>query len=648
LRVYFIYHLNLCFSSIEESERKKVINRCYWPLLKIIDKYNVKIGIEATAYTLEVISKLDKKFIEKLKYLIKKKKCEFIGSGYSQIIGPLVPYKLNFFNLKIANNIYKKILDFSPKTALINEQVFAQGILDAYYECNYRNIIIDWDNAFKANNNISAKSLFSSQQIFNLNKKKINLIWSSSILFQKYQRYIHSEISLDEYMNFIYKKVNKNKNFTLCLYCSDLEVMNYRPKRFKTEPNLEKNEWKKFELLIQKLRDDKFKIIIPSETIKLKNPKFKVNLPYLNNATYPSITKKQSKYNITRWSCTGRNDLYINTTCWRIYNSLIKKQIKNYSHWKDLCYLWSSDFRTHITTKRWNKYIIKLKKIEKKFSIKKKPLLSFQSKGKNNNNILIIRDSDKIKIKGKNIELVLDIKKGCSIEKFIDQRLSKNFIFGQVPHGYYDDILYGADFYSGHVVIEPFGTHKITDLKKTNIKIDKKDNFIFITSQLKIEKGNILKIIIFDNLENKVGIYYKINIDQDLIGTIRLNYITLNPNSFKKNLFYETNCGGKNKEKFLVGKNNFDHGSPVSHLVSSNQGLGVTENEIMIGDNKKNIKIEIDRNFDNQTGFISYKKLNNKNLFRLFFSVKEHDDTSKDQRKIKNETLIWISSNLDK
>ena len=641
MRVYFIYHLNLCFSSVEENERKDIINKCYWPLLNIIEKYNVKIGIEATAYTLETVSKIDKKFIQKLKLLIKNKKCEFIGSGYSQIIGPLAPYKINLNNLKIGNKIYKKLLNTHPKTALINEQVFSRGILDAYYECKYRNVIIDWDNAFKAKNTINENSIFYPHQTLSLSNKKINLIWSSSIFFQKFQRYIHSEISLNDYFDFINFKLRKNKVTSLCLYSSDIETINYRTNRYKSEISLKNNEWNKFEKLIEKLRKNKIQIIFPSDTLKLKKSKNKKKLIKFDNPEMPTITKKQFKYNITRWSSTGRNDNYINSVCWKIYNKIIKRKISRYANWKELCYLWSSDFRTHITNKRWNKYLIKINEIKKRYLINNKRLI-FKKKHKKIQNISIQNYENIIQIKGSNIELKINTNKGCSIEKFIDHRVSKEFLFGFVPHGYFNDILYGVDFYSGHMVIEPLGSHKITDLNKPKINIEEKKDTVIVNCIFNIEKGKIFKKIIFDNLNNKVGIYYKIDIPKNINGSVRLNYITLNPKNFKKNLFFETNCGGKFKEKFFIKDKNFDHGSPVSHLISANQALGLTENIINIGDKNKSLNVEIDRDFDNQIGLISFKKIKNKNFFRLYFSLKEHDDTTKNLKKIKNETLIWI------
>ena len=38
----------------------------------------------------------------------------------------------------------------------------------------------------------------------------------------------------------------------------------------------------------------------------------------------------------------------------------LKLQEYDFNKFKELCYLWSSDFRTHITKKRWNDFIKRL------------------------------------------------------------------------------------------------------------------------------------------------------------------------------------------------------------------------------------------------------------------------------------------------
>ena len=64
------FHLNIYFSSIEEKDRLKVIKECYWPILELADNVDSPIAIELTGMTLEVINKLDPKWVQKFKKLL--------------------------------------------------------------------------------------------------------------------------------------------------------------------------------------------------------------------------------------------------------------------------------------------------------------------------------------------------------------------------------------------------------------------------------------------------------------------------------------------------------------------------------------------------------------------------------------------------
>ena len=68
---------------------------------------NIPISIEISGLTLEIIHKLDKKFILSLKNLIHQDIITLIGSGYSQIIGPLTHKKINLQNLKEGKKFIK-------------------------------------------------------------------------------------------------------------------------------------------------------------------------------------------------------------------------------------------------------------------------------------------------------------------------------------------------------------------------------------------------------------------------------------------------------------------------------------------------------------------------------------------------------------
>ncbi|GAH09488.1 unnamed protein product, partial [marine sediment metagenome] len=73
-------------------------------------------------------------------------KIELIGSGYAQIIGPLVPEKVNDWNQKLGLDIYKKVLGVKPQIALINEMTYSAGVVEHYINNNYKAIIMEWNN----------------------------------------------------------------------------------------------------------------------------------------------------------------------------------------------------------------------------------------------------------------------------------------------------------------------------------------------------------------------------------------------------------------------------------------------------------------------------------------------------------------------
>ena len=125
LKFYTLFHLNLMYSSIDKNRRLDVIKNCYWKIFDLVD-LGIPIGIESSGITLEIVKKIDPKWIETLKDNIKNKKIEFIGSGYSQIIGPLVPAEINNMNQLIGKKIYRRLLNYNPKISLINEMSYSR------------------------------------------------------------------------------------------------------------------------------------------------------------------------------------------------------------------------------------------------------------------------------------------------------------------------------------------------------------------------------------------------------------------------------------------------------------------------------------------------------------------------------------------
>ena len=648
-KLFAFFHLNIMYSAIEESDRLKVIEKCYWPLLNLIKKYNLPFSIELSGLTLEIINELDPKWIKEFKKLLNDGVCELIGCGYSQIIGPLVPAKLNYENIYLGDVLYKKFLGTKPKISLVNEQAFSQGLIQNYLKNNYHTIITEWENSKIANSHGKESYLYFPQKLKSLEGKSINLIWNNSINFQKFQRYAHGEYSLKEYIKFISKKTIYGKG-AISLYGNDVEIFDFRPGRYMTESKLKsESEWIRIDKLFECLIKEKnFHFIKVSEVLKLKHYKSSNNNVELVTSSKPISVKKQEKYNIVRWAVSGRNDIQINTKCWQIYNHLNKISNPKKSYWKELCYLWSSDFRTHITNLRWSNYLQRLKNFENKIIIKKnniKPKNLLFSRGinideesslfinKNNSNFIISYQNHLLKIVGKRLSVTFNCYRGLAVDKYIDNKYSKLPLFGTIHHGILKDIKFSADYYSGHLVFQTPGQHKVTDLNTIKPKLIIENHCAHISSTIKTKIGIIYKTWIIDDLKGNLKLNISFKSSKKIIGSFRLGYLTILPNAFSINdLHYKTSNGGEEEIFNLYKSENFDHGRNISSLISTNQALGITDGKICFGDKKKRINVHFDKSNLALIGLMSYQRVKRKYLFRLALSAKEIDDTSKSSK----------------
>ena len=497
LSLYNIFHLNLMFSSIEVEDRPLVIKKCYWPLFKLV-KMGIPIGIEATGQTLGLINDLDRDWILTLKSYVNKGQVEFIGSGYSQIIGPLVPAQVNDWNQKIGIDIYNQILSTNPKVALVNEMAYSAGIVEHYLKYGYEAIIMEWNNPKKYNENWNEELKYFPQKVVGANGRIIPIIWAETIAFQKFQRYAHGEYSLNNYVSFL-KKNNIEMNRFFPMYSNDVEIFDYRPSRYHNEAKIkDKSEWESIMELYDELNSKNWvKFIFPSQVLDVEKNKYSYNEVHLESPEQPIPVKKQEKYNINRWALTGKDDLGINTKCFKIYQKLINSDKSSLDHWRELCYLWSSDFRTHITEKRWHNYKKRLNKINSELDIPieeniKLKKISFQYINKIAELTGSINDGI-IKLENKKMILELDQVRGLSINRFILKGVTNKSLFGTLEHGYFNDISYAEDYFSGNSIIERLGQHMISDINETSPNSYTNGSSIILESNQKIDTywGNV-------------------------------------------------------------------------------------------------------------------------------------------------------------
>lgn len=634
LQLFSIFHLNLAYSSIEEEQRPEVVNRCYWPLLRLASEYNLPFGIEASAYTLEAIASFDPVWLAELRRLTTEGPCEFIGSGYAQIIGPLVPAEVNAANLRIGHQVYEQLLGLRPQIALVNEQAYSAGLIEHYLNAGYRAIIMEWDNPFRCHREWDPKWRYLPQIACGQHAEEIALIWSKSIAFQKFQRYVHGEMELDDYFGYLYQHL-ANEPRAFSLYSNDIEVFDFRPGRYHTEAVLqEESEWLRIERLYKRLRaDDRLQLIPPRQVLELIDLPGAGNRLSLESPDQPVPVKKQGKYNVTRWAVTGRNDLGINTACWRIYEAMRNNPKTIDDDWRELCYLLSSDFRTHITELRWQKYCERLRNLQERVDAlsllqpnETQMVSRSMSVGEMPN---IKQDGRYLIIETKSVRVRLNTRRGMAIDGLWLGNLDGPPLCATLPHGYYDDISLGADWYTGHVILETFGQPKVTDLNPVVPEIARieESGDIVINGVVPTPLGPVSKRILVSASEPVLELSYEFNWEETPMGTFRLGNVTLNPYALDRSTLYYRTCNGGKSEMFSLNGTSVGHGSAVSFLVSANCGLGITDGWIELGDKNHCLRIDVDKSESAMIGLISYREVGDDYFCRLAFSAGEMDET---------------------
>ncbi len=642
---YLFFHLNLFFSSLPENKRKEVIKKCYWPLLNLIEKSDFNIGIEITGWTLKEINKLDQKWIIFFKKLLKQNKTYLIGSSYTQAIFPLIPYKVNIFNIKHGKQIYKNILNQVPKIAYVNEQCFSKSVVDLYKSQKYQTLIMDWD-CIKNNKNINHKFKFYPQKLKG-NKNTIDVIWNSSVNFQNFQKTIHSKLNKLEYFE-LFNKQNSFHEGIVNIYGSDAEIFDFRLKRFENESKISNkisSEWQKIYEVLNEFKKKKFHFLNLNKLNKINfKSKFKKNLIDITSLKNNLPTKKQKKYNPLRWYVGGQDNYAINTACWRIY--LNNK--KNNSVLKKLCYFWSSDFRTHIEKKRWKKFFSQIKKEEKKL-VKKNyvnEIISNKFNFRRNNNYLL-DDKNSIYYNDSKFFFKFDKERGLTLSSFglIKKKLDYPYIT-KYNQGYYHNDRLNADFYSGHNVVENSNV-KFSDLdQRGEIKIIKKNNFIILSNKFyKKDLINIEKKWYFDTQKKVMYLHNKIRTSAEIFLTMRCNYFNLNDKIFDFNkLKISTKNGGTDKEIFtLRNSDGFYHDEPLSSKFTSQNCFGNTDGNINFSDDKNQINFQIFNEVGIAAPMLNFQKdINNAYFLRLLMSFKENNDIQSKHDKKVFENLISI------
>jgi hypothetical protein len=648
--MYAFFHLNLAFSSIEEKDRRTVIKNCYDPILRIVEQ-GIPLGIELTAWTLTQIAMLEPAWVQKFKELLQEGRCELIGSGHTQLIGPLVPPAVNEWNQRIGMEIYADLLGTVPKLALVNEMAFSSGLVDIYARAGYSGIIIEKENAILAGADRGLQRKDLPTHVKSASGAELPILWAESTAFQRFQRYAHDEISFGDYLEYIDRRL-KLSSAAIPIYSSDAEVFDFRPGRFKEEAGVSQTaEWDRISMLFSSLPE--LRPLVwkrPSEVLEIEAAK-SPRAEQLTTAQHPILVKKQAKYNITRWCQSGRDDLWLNTICFRLFERIARNDALKVRPelWRKLCEFWASDFRTHITENRWQKLEEDLGRFAADQNLgdifpRVQEETAYQQISCNDPRLLtlgfdlkISDDKHRVHVSTKYLKVDFNLKRGLTVNRIGFSSHDFVAVAGTIPQGYFDDIEFSADWYTNSVVIELQKERKrLTDLTPVEpvFYLDQ-NNELLLQARIKRPECEIIHTYTLSSEKQMLRSRVKIRNLARPLGSVRVGHITLLPEAHGSELFFEVQNGGHENEIFHLA-DNCSHVNAVSAFVSSRTGLGGTSGELVFGSRERAMQVTWNpHECAAMPTMIHRQSLDGKTLCRLIFSLCELDDTLKE-----NGTLL--------
>ena len=638
-QAYLIFHLNLAFSSISEESRPEVIQRCYWPLLQLVKAARIPIGIELTGWTLERIRELDADWVDEFRRLLHEGSCELIGSGYTQMIGPLVPHEVNQWNQRLGLDAYRRELGIRPRIVLVNEMAFSSSMVDVYHEAGYQGFIMDRDNVRLAlgieNQSVSDVPTHGAGP----GGATLPVLWSDSILFQKLQQFAHGDIRQDDYLDYLRRRIASGESL-LPLYCNDAEVFDFRPGRFREErPTHTEGEWHRLERLLGVLtHDEGLAWCSPTDALLQIESSTDRRVSSLVSVAQPIPVKKQAKYNVSRWAVTGRNNTWLNTMCHRLAGRLggLSDADQTPACWRTLCELWASDLRTHITAARWQKACGRLEAFADQLGVSLSYGVAEQGvspaiPAKDAGGFTIMRDSENIllTVETKWLRLILNLRRGLAVHSLAFRSHGFVPITGTLPHGYFNTITLGADFYTGGTVVElPEQHSRITDLERVEPETIPVDDGVCLRVKIPTRFGDIVKSIVVPGSRESIMLSYEFPGWERPLGSIRAGTVTLLPEAFSERMSMSCANGGKGRELFALDQE-FDHAAAASSLISCTTGVGASDGEITLGDSRRRLAVSWDPARCAVLPMLVHKQTSPRPLTRLYFSLQELDDTAR-------------------
>jgi hypothetical protein len=231
--------------------------------------------------------------------------------------------------------------------------------------------------------------------------------------------------------------------------------------------------------------------------------------------------------------------------------------------------------------------------------------------------------------KNEHIYVSWNSRRGLCIDSASFPSISNNPVFGTIKHGFFDSIVWDADFYSGGVQLDD--GHKVYHDLESVEHIRCWSGPIRNIVEVKIPAGPVVQ-------RKRYFIYHdfpRIDIEQSFLTkgvcslAFRAGIFTLLPKGWKREtLALITQNGGGYNETYPLSGAKITHSDPSKTGVSSSNCLGATSGWIAFSDGDKTLTISRDMMQNYTVPLIKYEEIGPHFFARVYHTLGERDETS--------------------
>ncbi len=616
-----LFHLNLNHGSLEVDGRGAVITRCYQPLLELAERHPwLPLAIEASGHTLERIARADPAWISRLCALLEAGRVEFIGSGDTLLIGPLVPAAVNRWNQELGRATYLRLLGRAPRVALVNAMAWSQGLLDAYLDAGYEALIMEWNDARRFHPEWQEEWRYRTAWTQSPSGRRIRILWTEAQLQQGFQRAVTGELEPERYLESVLARSGQRARHAF-VYAGAAEEFGHRlsgagPSTAQDE------EWLRIGELCVGLRARGLEFTTPQQV--LDDTRFAPEATLeLSVAANPIPLERQPRCSVTRWALSGWEDVGVNARCFARAKE-IQRVGGSARDWQLLCRAWGADLRGHLTEKRWRRFERSLPAA----SASKPSETAFHEGPLRSRRVEWA--GSRLAVGTEGVRVVLNLRRGLALDALVLRHAGPEALLGTLPLEHFGDVdwegdVLGAhDLYSGHTVLEVPGAELVSDLAPVEPEVEELAHCVSVRARVPTACGPLPKEVRVH--AQRIELCYGFSAwGTRPRASLRTGVLTLLEQAFGDELWVSCANGGPRERMRLAP--DFDHARADPERGSACAAFGASDGWIAIDDGRIGFEVSWPQEEAAALPLLTCRRVGGKRFVRLQFTLAELDET---------------------